>query len=75
MNQAPARAGGPRRQDRFGRRTAGLLLAVGIFVMFFGLSGASTRPANVILATVGFVSLVSGAVLTRRLRPPLLLLA
>jgi hypothetical protein len=75
MNQASARAGQPRWQYRISRRAAGILLTAGIFAMSFAIARLWSPAVNVTLLTVGFVSLVSGVILTRRLRPRRLVLA
>jgi hypothetical protein len=69
MNQASDRAGEPRWQHRISRRAAGLLLTVGIFAMSFAVAGLWSPAVNVTVLILGFVSLVSGVILTRRLRP------
>jgi hypothetical protein len=69
MNQASARAGDSRRQHGIWRRTAGLLMTLGIFAMSFAAARVSSATVNVILLTLGFTSLISGVILTRRIRP------
>jgi amino acid permease len=69
MSQASDRRDELRWRHSIWRGAAGILLTVGIFAMSFAVARVGTRPVNVILLTLGFVSLLSGVMLTRRLRP------
>ena len=73
MNQASARVGEPRGQYGISRRAAGILLTAGIFAMSFGVARLWSPAVNGILLALGFVSLVSGVILTRKLGPRRLL--